>query len=86
MVDISNDMYIIRTAICEEAAITRASLTAPHVLLKPDIYPDGNQWCCLLGADLMVGIAGFGDTPEKAAEDFDRAWRSAKPPVVRKAS
>ena len=52
--------------------------TRPCVLFKPHIYPDGNQWCALYGEDLQMGVAGFGDSPELACEDFDRAWRLAK--------
>ena len=54
--------------------------TAPHVLLRPSIYPDGTQWCCLLGEDLMSGVVGFGDTPAAAAAAFDIAWQTAKTP------
>jgi hypothetical protein len=51
---------------------------APHVLLRPSILPDGTMWCALLGEDLMVGIAGFGETPELACQ----AFRSAKTPAA----
>jgi len=50
----------------------------PFMLLKPKIYPDGNQWCALYGDNLQEGVAGFGDTPELAARDFDIAWLNAK--------
>ncbi len=40
---------------------------------------DGNQWCCLMGTDLQAGIAGFGASPDAAAADFDRAWRTPLP-------
>ncbi len=48
--------------------------TRPSVLFHPTLYRDGNQWCCLLGVNLMEGVAGFGDTPDIAACEFDRAW------------
>ena len=38
---------------------------------------DGDQWCCLLGENLQDGVAGFGDSPAKAATDFDRAWTAS---------
>ena len=38
-------------------------------------YKDGNQWCVLLGEDLQIGIAGFGDTPYKAILDFNGAFQ-----------
>jgi hypothetical protein len=40
-------------------------------MLNPTLTKDGNQWCCLLGADLQVGIAGFGDTPYLAILDWN---------------
>lgn len=47
--------------------------TAPHVIHNAKILKDGNQWCCILG-DLPTGICGFGDTPEKACDEFDKVW------------
>lgn len=78
MIDISNDMYIIRAAIVEAAAF----ISAPHVRLRPSIFPDGNQWCCLLGDNLQVGIVGFGETPEKACAAFDNAFATQQPALV----
>ena len=49
---------------------------APHVLMRPAVYPDGNQWCALYGEALQMGVAGFGETPAKACADFDHNWRS----------
>lgn len=54
----------------------------PFVLLRPAMFPDGNQWCALYGESLQEGVAGFGDTPEKAAIAFDLAWLNAKPSVT----
>jgi hypothetical protein len=54
----------------------------PFMLLRPPIYPDGDQWCVLLGDDLMVGIVGFGETPELAAQAFDKAWNEARTPAA----
>ncbi len=31
---------------------------------------DGNKWCALIGADLQVGISGFGDSPKQALLDL----------------
>lgn len=44
------------------------------VLLRPKIYIDGNMWCVLYGDNLQDGIAGFGETPAQAMNDFDSAW------------
>jgi hypothetical protein len=82
MSDLSNDAYIVRVAIIEEAASIRAALTAPHVIYKPALYPDGTKWCALFGDDLMSGVAGFGDTPAEAMADFDKAWTAARTPAA----
>jgi hypothetical protein len=50
----------------------------PCVLFRPVISMDGNQWCALYGDNLQDGVAGFGDTPAKAMDDFDKQWHSAK--------
>lgn len=42
-------------------------------------FRDGNQWCVLLGEDLQVGIAGFGDSPALAIQDLDRAMYARIP-------
>ena len=81
--DISFEMEVIKEAICSEMAIIRAALAAPHVLYKPTLKPDGTEWCALLGDDLMVGVAGFGDTPEAAMKAFDEAWRNEGTPAAR---
>lgn len=48
------------------------------VVLRARIFKDGNKWCCLYGEDLQVGISGFGDTPERAVEDFETHFTMAK--------
>ena len=52
----------------------------PFVLLKPQLFADGNTWCALYGENLQEGVAGFGDTPDAAAVAFDRAWRTQRTP------
>jgi len=49
------------------------------VVLGARIYLDGDQWCVLHGDNMMTGIFGCGDTPEKAIEDFELAMRTAVP-------
>lgn len=44
--------------------------------IKPQ--KDGNQWSFLYGEDLQSGISGFGDTIEKAADDFYTNLLTAK--------
>jgi hypothetical protein len=50
----------------------------PFMLLRPRMFPDGNAWCALYGDNLQEGVAGFGDTPHAAANDFDRNWYYGK--------
>lgn len=54
----------------------------PFMLLRPKIYIDGNRWCALYGDNLQDGVAGFGDTPAKAAQQFDIEWLNAKTPPI----
>jgi hypothetical protein len=46
----------------------------PSVLYRPTLSADGTMWCALLGDDLQVGIAGFGETPDRAMRAFDEAF------------
>lgn len=64
-----------------ELSMIREAMTAPHVLLRPKVSIDGNQWCFLYGENLHDGVAGFGDTPELAAADFDKSWREYRLPT-----
>lgn len=59
---------------------TALALRAPHVLMRPAVFPDGSAWCALYGEDLQQGVAGFGDTPEAACFDFDKNWTNQKLP------
>ena len=43
-------------------------------MLKPKLTIDGDQWCCLYGEDLRVGIAGFGDSTYKAIQNWNQEW------------
>lgn len=47
----------------------------PSVVYHPKIYIDGNQWCALYGENLQDGVAGFGESPSKAMQDFDKSWQ-----------
>ena len=53
---------------------TQYAQQAPHVLMRPKVYPDGDHWCALYGINLQEGVAGFGKTPEGACSDFDHNW------------
>ena len=60
--------------IAQAAEQTAIEQQRPCVLLRPQLYRDGNKWCALYGDDLQNGIAGFGDTPVEAMNDFDRCY------------
>lgn len=62
----------------EMAFRTEVERQRPFYLLRPAIYPDGSMWCALYGENLQEGVAGFGETPELAAADFDKNWREQK--------
>ena len=52
--------------------------SAPALLWRPRLFIDGNQWCALYGDNLQDGVAGFGDTPDKAMRNFDLNWCKQK--------
>lgn len=64
----------IMQSVAQEYACAAYEQQRPSVLLKPKIYIDGNQWCALYGEDLQSGVAGFGDSPKLATQDFDKQW------------
>lgn len=47
---------------------------SPSAIYRPSMSIDGNQWCALYGEDLQDGVAGFGDSPALAMQDFDKNW------------
>lgn len=47
------------------------------VLFRPRFFMDGNQWCALYGNNVQDGVAGFGNSPDAAARDFDVNWHKA---------
>ena len=50
---------------------------ATHEKLKA-FCENKNTWAVTYGDDIVKGIAGFGETPEKAFEDFVRSWNYFK--------
>jgi len=52
----------------------QAEMLRPSTVHKPRLYQDGDQWCALLGDDIMSGLSGFGDTPAAAFAAFDKAF------------
>jgi len=43
-------------------------------LLRPRLFIDGDQWCCLYGSNVQDGVCGFGESPIDAVYDFNKAW------------
>lgn len=60
--------------IINELSIWAQELRLPSVIYKPKLYIDGTKWCALYGDNLQDGVAGFGDTPEEAMQDFNNNW------------
>lgn len=57
-----------------QAELVELERKRPFMLLKPQVFPDGNKWCVLYGTDLQSGVCAFGNTPEEAARQFDIEW------------
>ena len=57
-----------------DASETAKKQATPTAVYQPTLSKDGNQWCFLLGDNLQIGCAGFGDTPALAAIAFDKAF------------
>lgn len=68
---VSHHISMMTATICEY-------WTLPSTLFRPKLSIDGDQWCALYGDNLQEGVAGFGDTPAKAIQDFDKRWMHQK--------
>lgn len=66
----------------QEFGIAAGEMQRPSAVYRPTIGPDGNKWCALYGENIMEGICGFGDTPDKAMLDFDKNWLKQKTPTA----
>lgn len=71
-------MYSENTKLIQAQTKVAELSTAPHVLYKPSlmILSDGN-WAAILGSleDLDNSVTGIGDTPERALQAFDIAFK-----------
>lgn len=56
-------------------------LMRPFRMMKTTIGLDGNKWCVLYGENIQNGVAGFGDSPDEASREFDKAWYAKLAPV-----
>lgn len=77
--NISHYVAMAADSISQNACIAAEAGMAPSVLYRPTIYRDGNQWCALYGDDLQIGVAGFGDSPALAMQDFNKNWGAILP-------
>lgn len=73
-----SNMYVIPEVVRSCISEAANEMMRPFFLLKPKMFPDGDQWCALYGENLQEGVAGFGDTPAKAATQFDVKWLNEK--------
>ena len=78
MFDISHTVAILQS----EIGAVAEYMIAPSVRYRPSLMADGTKWCALYGEDLATGVAGFGDTPDEAMRDFDRAWIKDRTPTA----
>lgn len=58
----------------DEACNISCELTRPSRTMRPRVFKDGDSWCALYGESPQDGVAGFGNTPELACQNFDEAW------------
>ena len=72
------DISWIKSRALESISVVESDYRRPFIMLRPKMYPDGNQWCALYGESLMEGVAGFGDTPDAASWDFDKNWNGQR--------
>jgi len=50
-----------------------------HKKVTINVELDGDQYCALLGINLMEGVCGFGSTIDDAIEAFCESWIIASP-------
>ena len=60
----------------QEFSLAAYQMARPAAIWRPALSIDGNKWCALYGNNLQDGVAGFGDSPSDAMDDFDRNWNA----------
>lgn len=73
------DLGNVRGLAQQEIGNVGYEMTRPSTVMRPEIYIDGDRWCALYGKNIQDGVAGFGDSPAKAMENFDENWRKDLP-------
>lgn len=76
----SFDISMMRAVLQQEFVAAAFEMQRPSAIYRPELSADGSKWCALYGADLMQGVAGFGDTPAEAMAAFDQAWLKERTP------
>lgn len=76
------DISHIKPHLLQEIYVISEAMTRPSVLYRPTLSADGTKWMALLGDDLAVGVAGFGDTPDEAMRAFDNAFQKSRTPAA----
>ena len=69
----SQEEYDLRRAL-SDLRKREEKMNAPSFMLKPKLFLHKGTWCALLGDDLKTGVAGFGQSPDLAYQDFDKNW------------
>lgn len=72
--DFSHEKSIATQEIVSSASAAFKHYTTPSVMYRPTLSIDGDKWCALYGNNLQEGVAGFGDSPAEAMQNFDAAW------------
>ena len=67
----------------EAISSIESAWVSPSVVYRPKIFRDGDQWCALLGDDMMGGVVAFGSSPSEAATRFDTEWFQQLPTSTR---
>lgn len=73
----SRFLEIISAALAQQTAAfieLQREQMRPSALYKPRVFIDGDQWCALYGTNDRGDAVGYGDSPARACEDFDRNW------------
>lgn len=80
------DISFMKESIAQEIYSTVAEYRRPSAVYRPTLSADGIMWCALLGDNLQVGVAGFGETPEGAMAAFDVAFSKERTPTATRAA
>jgi hypothetical protein len=72
-----HQQMLIVDSVCHETRLAASAIAdglASYIsMLRPALSIDGNKWCALYGENLQDGVAGFGDSPSEALQDFNAA-------------